>query len=293
MRLHIVIATVGRAELLCRTVALLSGQTRQPDGIVIVATAPADIAGLDLTSGDVRVLLCEKGLCRQRNRALDALKNQTDAIIFFDDDFIPAPDYLASVEALFRVNERIVGITGDLLGDGVLSGGYTIEQAMRMISARQVALPPAMTRRRELYGCNMAIRAAAIEGLRFDENLPLYGWQEDVDFTSRLGRRGELVASSSVTGVHLGTSGGRTSGRRLGYSQIANVLYLRHKGTMRAEMGNRLMSRNFLANLLGSMMARPGVDRRGRLLGNLVAVRDCLRGELDPRRILTMREPGR
>ena len=28
---------------------------------------------------------------------------------------------------------------------------------------------------------------------RFDEALPLYGWQEDIDFTTQIGRRGRLV----------------------------------------------------------------------------------------------------
>jgi hypothetical protein len=31
--------------------------------------------------------------------------------------------------------------------------------------------------------------------------------------------------------------GGRTSGRRLGYSQVANIIYLRRKGTMPAPLG--------------------------------------------------------
>ena len=38
------------------------------------------------------------------------------------------------------------------------------------------------------YGCNMAVRLAPMRehGLRFDERLPLYGWQEDVDLSRRL-----------------------------------------------------------------------------------------------------------
>jgi hypothetical protein len=32
----------------------------------------------------------------------------------------------------------------------------------------------------------MAFRYQAIDGERFDENLPLYGWQEDVDFAAAL-----------------------------------------------------------------------------------------------------------
>ena len=97
-----------------------------------------------------------------------------------------------------------------------------------------------------------------------------------------------MIACSSVTGVHLGVSGGRTSGKRLGYSQIANIVYLKRKGTMRAGFGNRLMTKNVLANTLRSVKPEPLIDRRGRLLGNVLAVVDCLRGEVDPRKILEM-----
>lgn len=288
MRIFIVIATIGRADLVRRTIDLLADQVRPADGIVVSSVTPSDVAGVEQARGEPEVLLGEKGLCRQRNRALDALEDRADVIIFFDDDFIPAPDYLANVEALFRVNTKLVGITGDLLADGVLRGGYSIEEARAIIAGRQHTFPPSMTERHELYGCNMAIRVCAAEGLRFDENLPLYGWQEDVDFTNRLARRGRMVAASSVTGVHLGVSGGRTSGKRLGYSQVANIIYLKRKGTMRADFGNRLMSRNLFANALRSVRPEPLVDRRGRLLGNMLAMADCLRGCVDPRKILEM-----
>ena len=288
MRIFVVIATVGRAALVRRTVSLLARQSRPADGIVVASVTPRDVAGVDRLLGKPEILFSEKGLCRQRNRALGALEGRADAIIFFDDDFIPARDYIANVEALFRAKPQVVGITGSLLADGVLHGGYTIEQAQAIIADAPSRFPPTIVERQELYGCNMAIRVAAAQGLRFDENLPLYGWQEDVDFTNRLGRRGSMIACSSVTGVHLGVSGGRTSGKRLGYSQVANIVYLKRKGTMRAGFGNRLMTKNVLANTLRSVKPEPLIDRRGRLLGNVLAVVDCLRGQVDPRKILEM-----
>lgn len=288
LRIFVAIATVGRAELARRTVDMLADQSRPADGVVVASVTPRDVAGVEQARGNPEIVFSEKGLCRQRNRALQVLEGRADIVVFFDDDFIPAPDYIANVERIFRMNPQIVGITGDLLADGVLRGGYTIEQAQAIIAGRPIGLAPGVTDRRELYGCNMAIRLSAAQELRFDENLPLYGWQEDVDFTNRLGRRGRLIASSRVTGVHLGVSGGRTSGRRLGYSQVANVIYLKRKGTMRADFGARLMTRNLFANALRSIKPEPLIDRRGRLLGNLLAVIDCLRGQVDPRKILEM-----
>lgn len=288
LKIFVAIASVGRAELLRETVDMLAAQSRPADGVVVASVTPQDVAGVEQARGNPEIVFSEKGLCRQRNRALEALDGRGDIVIFFDDDFIPAPDYIANVERLFVRNPRIVGVTGDLLADGVLRGGYSVAEALAIIAARPMGLAPSATERRELYGCNMAIRLSAAAGLRFDENLPLYGWQEDVDFTNRLGRRGRMIASTRVTGVHLGVSGGRTSGKRLGYSQVANIIYLKRKGTMRSNFGTRLMAKNVLANALRSLKPEPRIDRRGRLLGNMLAVIDCLRGRLDPRKVLEM-----
>jgi hypothetical protein len=128
----------------------------------------------------------------------------------------------------------------------------------------------------------------AAAGLSFDEALPLYGWQEDIDFTYQLGRRGRLISTGLVTGVHLGTKGGRSSGRRIGYSQVANIVYLWRKGTMEPGLGEKLMRQNLLSNLARSVWPEPHIDRRGRLIGNMLALRDWATGRIDPRRIETM-----
>lgn len=286
-RIHVVIATVGRAPLVRRVVDILATQSRPADSVVVATVSAQDVAGMEGARGNVRVLYCEKGSCRQRNHALDVLEGEADIVVFFDDDFIPAQDYLANVEALFAAHPDLVGITGELRADGVRQGGFTIEQAQALLAEPDPA-PKPMRARHELYGCNMAIRTSAAKGLRFDENLPLYGWQEDIDFTSRLGRQGRQISTGAVTGVHLGAASGRTSGKRLGYSQVANIVYLRRKGTMRRDLGNRLMRNNVAANVLRSLRPEPSIDRRGRLLGNMLAILDIMRGRVDPRRILEM-----
>lgn len=285
--IHVVIATVGRAPVVRRTVDLLADQTRRADGVMIVTVTPDDVAGIENVRGDVQILYSEKGLCRQRNRSMEALEGVADIVVFFDDDFVPASDYLENLEKLFAEYPDVVGVTGELRGDGVGCGGFTVDQALEMLGQPVARIAP-MRERDELYGCNMAIRMSAATGMRFDEMLPLYGWQEDVDFTHRLGRKGWQVSLGALTGVHLGVTSGRTPGRRLGYSQIANVVYLKRKGTMRHDLGDRLMVRNLLSNAVRSLWPEPQIDRRGRLLGNLMAIADYVRGRMDPRRILEM-----
>ncbi|RDE05319.1 glycosyltransferase family 2 protein [Sphingomonas aracearum] len=284
-RLYVIIATVGRADLTRRTVALLHDQTRPPDGVVVVGAAPADIEGVADAAGRVEAIIGDRGLPRQRNRGLDAVNGRADLVVFFDDDFVPAPDYLEQVEALFTEFPDVSGITGNLIADGINAGGFSLEQARELVANGAAAMDAAVKPRSALYGCNMAIRLSAAQGLRFDEKLPLYGWLEDIDFTVLLGRRGRLISSGRVTGVHMGVKGGRTSGRKLGYSQVANVVYLYRKGSMQPGLGRKLLLNNVVSNLVKSLRPEPDIDRRGRLYGNALAIADVLRGRVDPRRI--------
>lgn len=288
LAIYVVIATVGRPDLVARTIACLSRQTRPADGTLVVSVSPADVVGVDALPQPPEIAFAERGLCRQRNRALDLLKGRADVIMFFDDDFIPADDYLEMVERLFVAHPDVVGITGNLVADGIGGAGYTIEEAERLIAERAAGLDPAIKSREALYGCNMAIRMQAATDLRFDEALPLYGWQEDIDYTYQLGQRGRLISTGQVTGVHMGVKGGRTSGRKLGYSQVANIVYLQRKGTMQPKLGGLLLRKNLLANLVRSVRPEPLIDRRGRLIGNIMALIDIARGRVDPRRIERM-----
>jgi GT2 family glycosyltransferase len=136
----------------------------------------------------------------------------------------------------------------------------------------------------------MAFRMKSIRqlGLSFDEALPLYGWQEDIDFSRQLATLGRIVDVSTLRGVHLGAKGGRTSGVRFGYSQIANPVYLIRKGTMSLSFAAPLVWRNLLANLYGSFRPEPWIDRRGRLKGNCLALCDLVTGRISPQRILEL-----
>ena len=83
-------------------------------------------------------------------------------------------------------------------------------------------------------GCNMAFRlpTARAAGVEFDEALPLYGWLEDVDFSRRMAPYGKIISWPNCRGVHMAVKRGRTSGVKLGYSQVMNPFYLWRKRTM-------------------------------------------------------------
>lgn len=284
-----IVATVGRAALTRATVDRLAEQTRPPDGVLVIGVSEADVAGVADARAAPEILLAPRGSCAQRNHGLDRVEGRADIVVFFDDDFLPAADYLEQIERLFADQPRIAGVTGDLIADGVKGVGITFDEALALLAADRPPDARVVAPIRALYGCNMAVRMAMATGVRFDEALPLYGWQEDIDYSVRLKPHGELVEAHFARGVHMGNKGGRTSGKRLGYSQVANPIYLTRKGTMLSGMATDLILRNVGSNLLRSLWSEPWIDRRGRLLGNLIAAADLLRGRLDPRRILEFR----
>jgi GT2 family glycosyltransferase len=134
----------------------------------------------------------------------------------------------------------------------------------------------------------MAYRDTVALSQRFDEDLPLYGWQEDIDYAGRARKLGRLVCDPACRGVHMGVQGARTSGVRFGYSQIANPAYLIRKGSMRATFGTRLACRNMASNLFNTLRLNRRKDYSGRLRGNLQALFDAGLGKLHPTRILSL-----
>ncbi len=279
----VVIASVGRPVELGRWVDHVARQTLKPMEILWCVASTADLPpdARDIPEIGLRIIVAPRGSCAQRNAGLNALRSDAEIVAFFDDDYVPARDCMAGMAAAFAAMPEVVGLSGRLLADGINSPGISIETANTLIADHEQAEAPsrpfALRPADGLYGCNMAFRRAAIGQHRFDERLPLYGWQEDWDFAARVAAGRLMGMTDAFAGVHQGTKGGRTSGRRLGYSQIANPVYLYRKGSMDLRKALTLMSRNFLANHAKIMQPEPWVDRRGRAIGNWIAIRDvCL-----------------
>jgi hypothetical protein len=284
MRIAIAIATTGRPAIVGEALARFARLARRPDRLLVVGAsdsdAPANLRGAGFGISPT------KGSSAQRNHALDLIGDDADVIAFVDDDYAPAPGFVEGVEKLFAEFPDIVAASGHLIADGATRGGYTFEQADAFISAWRAPEAPHLQLSTGTYGCNMVYRRASAPHLRFDENLPLYGWLEDTDFSARYARFGSVVRCDHFAGVHLGVRSGRVSGVRVGYSQIANPLYLLRKGTATPSFALTLAARNMCANILKCARPEPDIDRRGRLRGNLLALADVVRGRDDPRRIL-------
>lgn len=291
MRLAVGIPTAGRPGILAETLRELTGQSRRPNAVIVCGTKDADLSGAEQAYPGVQLLVAAcPGLPQQRNRLIEAASS-ADVIVFFDDDFLPHLDYLREIEQQMSADPRIVVATGRVLVDGIIGSGITPEMA-RTILARYRAPPhsgiqPAFTG----YGCNFAVRLSPVRQneILFDTRLPLYAWQEDVDFSRRMAKHGLIVKVEAASGVHLGVKSGRSSGVRLGYSQVANPLYISRK-----RLGypfTRALTHitcNVAMNVVRFIRPEAHIDRRGRLRGNALAFLDLISGRMTPERMLDL-----
>ncbi|MBV7266304.1 glycosyltransferase family 2 protein [Erythrobacter ani] len=291
MQITVIVATLGRRKEADDLVQDLANQTRRPDRSIFAVTTEADAPDRHPEIDNETLICATKGLCAQRNAGIAQAIDSSDVIVFFDDDFVPHPTYLARLEAAFAKSEDVVGITGLVVADGVCGPGLSRQQAVTAIDAHAASFPTGIPRETEvfgLYGCNMAMRTSALKTKRFDERLPLYGWLEDLDLTNRLLEEGRLIKLDRLIGAHRGVKAGRVSGIRLGYSQIANASYLLAKGTTtRSQLFGHLVKYPMI-NAVRSLKPEPFVDRRGRLRGNLIGLVDLARGKSKPERILEL-----
>lgn len=300
-KIILIVATKGRPAEVAILMKRLATQNVMPQIVIIVGSSREDISMVSpaASSGFETVLLVSDvaGITFQRNEGLRWLikherLHEDSLVIFFDDDFRPADDWIQQCSGLMDGSADVVGLTGLVLADGAQSGAIDEDKATLFLEGRIAPTPHwASGDQREIdsvYGCNMAFKGSVMLKCKFDENLPLYAWQEDRDMTGQVGRYGRVLFVPSCCGVHLGSKGGRTSGLRFGYSQIANMIYMFRKGTTNSHNLKKFVARALISNTVHSLYNRRNVDYFGRLRGNLMAISDLLRGRADPRRILDL-----
>ena len=287
LSIAVAIATTGRPEVVQEALDDLKHQTRVYDELVVCPAKDGDVYEDKVEALGGKIVRGKKGLTSQRNTILRELKS--DIVLFLDDDFFLAPDYLEKLETVYQAEPEAVMITGEVVRDGIIGPGLTIEEAKAAVAN----LPPAEPRLSNVYngyGCNMSFRMAPVREheIMFDETLPLYGWLEDLDHGRQLAPYGKLLKAHQCRGAHMGVKRGRQSGLKLGYSQVANPAYLARKGTMARGRAYKQITKNILANTAKSLWQEPWCDRRGRLRGNIRGLWDWVRGKADPSKITQM-----
>ena len=291
MTLAIIIPSVNRPAVLHETVRSLARQRRAAAEIIVAVPGDLHVLAETRALPCVRVVRAGLGSSRQRNEAIATLSPGISVVTFLDDDVELHPDYLDQIALLFAAAPDIVLADGRVLADGALSGGIARARAREIAAAAAAPAAPVVEDNapERIYGCNMSVSRAALSQVRFDERLPLYGYMEDRDFAFQCARIGLVARCTSAAMVHLGVPSGRVSGRRFGFSQVMNPLYLWRKGSYRSR---RDVARQVLTPVLANaaLAFAPGqrIDRRGRLVGNCRALATALRGRIAPEDMLRL-----
>jgi GT2 family glycosyltransferase len=283
----VVLASAGRPGLLADALADLERQASKPDRIIVSVPDSESLPGLEpFPHVDVRT--GTRGLTAQRNVGLDLALAGHDYVAFFDDDAVLDPRYLAKAVSFMDSHPECAGMTGRVVADGSRRDDELsrTEAEARLRAAEEQT---GFRTTRHLFGCNFVVRSSAVTDLRFDEDLPLYGWLEDRDFAGRLRPRGSLYHYDGSMVAHRGaSSGGRRSHLRLGYSQIANAVHLRKRRSFSALEAATHIVKPVSKNLIFSIAGGAATWRRQRLHGNALAIADAMRGRLHPRNILDL-----
>src|SRR5882724_3334116 len=204
MKIGIVVASFGRPLILAQFLSMVECQSRQPDQIVLSVVSEHDLPKLDGFNLPIKLIFGDPGSCVQRNRGIDHLQQHTDIVLFLDDDFWMSTSYLEVLSLIFS-DPGIVCVTGYVLADGATTPGFSPADAEQMLSRHEASLTAnnrfTVREKPDAYGCNMAFRSVSLNGIRFDERLPLYGWQEDVDFSAQTKAAGRIIWTDALWGV--------------------------------------------------------------------------------------------
>jgi GT2 family glycosyltransferase len=293
----VIIATVGRKEMVEQTVFSLSSRRTIPGCVIVVGASEKDLpVFVHELPFPVHLLLAPaKGLTIQRNHGIQQLSDSVEFVAFLDDDMELHDDYCAEVENVFRSVPEVAGFSGCIMANGgidrtgarVLLDGHQIHKEMPPFGFYAKRWPG-------FYGCAMNIRRRWLELEQFDERLPLYALGEDCEMGFRLSRHGSVGGSARCPAVHLAARSGRISEVGVGYAQIINYLYFARKGIGYPRMATywqtlvRLPLVNLFFRLLPILDRKKSIDRKGRFLGNLLALADVIRGRIDPKNLVNI-----
>jgi GT2 family glycosyltransferase len=233
----VVICTRNRPEELEKALAdvravapsleVLVADSSEPEQKVHVRRVVVDTTSCSL-------LDCAPGLARQRNQALDWIRDQRadiQVVHFIDDDTEPASDYFAAVERAFSADPRLGGV-----GGVVVNQPFPRFQIAKYAFALYSPRPGIVLRSGRstighyegheavhaqwLPGCAMSYRLEAIGAIRFDDRLEGYSLGEDLYFSYALSRTHRLTISKDARVVHHLSPINRHSAERISRERI-------------------------------------------------------------------------
>lgn len=246
MNITAAIPTYRRPDGVKRLLESIKVLKRLPDEILIVDSSLDEdtikVVNEYVSYLPIRYFKNEKGLTRQRNRAINEAKG--DIIAFFDDDIVFEQEFFKVIEDAFLQRYDIAGIAGFIINEwgkpidrfwrirkhlGLLPREY---QSGRILPYG-IALPLSTLQPFEglfevdwLPGGVTAWRREVFERYRYSTFFEGYGLAEDKQFSIRVSRSEKLAICGSAGLYHLKYPGGRPNHFLMGYYHVHNHLYL-------------------------------------------------------------------
>lgn len=193
MKTSVIIATHARPASLARLLASLARELTSGTREIIVAENGTP-APMQLPTGLARLKHLHDpraGKCRIQNRALAEATNESEILVFLDDDLTVAARYLDAVESFFDTHREFAGMKGRIL---------PAEDPDKKVGpmAAYLDLPIAddgekVVEVKGVLGANMAFRATALRQVGpFDERLGpgACGHEEETEMSARMRRAG-------------------------------------------------------------------------------------------------------
>lgn len=287
-RVAIGVATKGRPDSIRRALKYWEDQTYKCS-LYFSITEIQDLPPEVFDKYKDTIIIGTPGLTKQRNRILNQIRKSFDYLVFFDDDFLCESTWVESMVRYFELFPELGSATGQVIDDGIINRNLTWDDAetrMQCLTQYNLLTDPCYKSIDNPYGCNMIFSLKALHNLNWDERIALYGY-EDVDIGGQVRNQGYKIGYFNYPrGIHVGEQTSRLSGKKRGYVQIMNCLYLARKGTACPLRMVKDIFRFLAANAIYSILGDPLVDRPGRLYGNILALKRWATHGIDPEYVL-------
>jgi len=277
MKISVCVPTYNRPDQVAQLLANLKNQQVMPEEILFVDASPDErtfeVVELfaDRLAG-LRHERAEKGLTRQRNRAIDLASG--DILLFLDDDILLESEFIRNLKAVFLRDENrdVAGIAGVFTNQPIRNVGLgwrlklklgiieTAEPGRLLACGETTALPrPApgdMFKVDFLPGGFTAWRKSVFDSYRYAHFFEGYGLGEDKYFSACVGRRHALYVSGDLRGQHLHVAGNRPNPFRWGFFNVYNHCFImRQCSTGRWKWG-RFVAFHFI-DILNDLVSWP------------------------------------
>lgn len=293
----VIIPTIGRSRLLADTLESLAASGSAPEEVLVVDGDAAhssrpivETAAAAHPHLGIRYLTAQRGLCRQRNTAIE--QAVSEVIVFLDDDVLLETQAIDRLLAAFK-DPDVAAATGHTVERSGRRLGLKHSRLRRLMpgTRRQGHMTPSgyptrlwdVNREQDiefLNGCWMAVRTEVARQLRFDEELERtggYALAEDEDFGYRVSRvaRVRFVPDARLEHRNMGFSS--ADHHAFNRAMILNRAYLSRKN-----FPQTAIARGHFLLVVALFFVHRAINREWRGIAGLVAgLRDV---RTDPRR---------